>query len=288
MYGIHDIRFWNIETGMPYAHLKILGEASYAMNPEMAELAGGSQKAPWDVAIKSITSEFKATAKEYDPVASKILTAGNLREYSANAQGEVIDARTMRGLSILNSQSGIASITVKASKNANLKEGYYILKATDATHVQLYAYSDVDFGQGATKLSLDDAGRLLERDIAVPEAGGVVDIDDFGISITGGSGTITLTPGDTARFYVVRPHGGAWHLDLGSSASDFEEVGVTVASAKVNGMVTMLHLWRCKAAGLSFVFPENDYGTYEINVKPMYDPVMDGFGQFIRTFKGAA
>jgi hypothetical protein len=286
LYGIHDVQFWNAATGIPYAHLKILGECNMALTPEIAELMGGSLKTSWDVAVQSNPAEVKITAKEYHPEAARILcgaSAGSLDEYAADALGDVIEEANVQGATCIDVAAGIATIEVLTGSEANLKEGYYMIKVVAAGTVDLYAYSDVDFKRGADLVYVDDTCKITSTPETIA-TGADTDLTNLGIKLVGGSGAIAMTPGDTATFYVMRPHSKAWRLKLGESGAEFEKVGVTIVSEKKD-VIDVLHMVNCQAAGMSFIFPENDYGTYDITVKPLYDAVLDGYGYFKRTFK---
>jgi hypothetical protein len=125
-----------------------------------------------------------------------------MTERSAESTGAIDGIANKKGASVIKS-TGLASITVTSNKETDLKESNYIVKAVSATTVNVYATSDYDFNRGTTASYVNADTRTIAEGITITQ-GSTSDIAKFGITLTGGAGTIAMTSGDTAVF-SVRP-----------------------------------------------------------------------------------
>ena len=285
LFGVNDVRFYNIATGESLAHLRVLGSVNPEFTAEIEKLMGGSQMFPFDAAIKSFNSSLSITAREYSGKLMEMLLGGTLTEYTADAAGAVETPVELTGTSIMGASQGIASITVKVAKVANLKEGYYLIKATDTNKFDVYAMSSANFARGDNVSYEDSYGKITDTPLILAGSAGVTDLDDFGLTFTCGThATPALVAADTARFYVRKPQaGGGYAVEFGKSAMEFNEVGCIIAGQTKSGVTTYLHLYRVMAAGMALPFVEKGYAEYTITVEPMYDSVLDAIGVFRRS-----
>jgi len=255
------------------------------MPAEFAQLKGGSNLFVWDSAISSFEPTVSIVAREMtgDIIATNV--AGNVTEYAADTDGDVIDEDNVNGTSVIDAAEGIATITVKASTGKDeLKEGWYVIKATAAATVDIYAMSSSNFARGTDEAYEDDDGKITASPITVPASGATVDVDNFGLTLTGGSSSaIAMTTDDTAKFYVQKPHGGSYSAIIGEQPMDFQEYGMTIFSETNAGTLYNMLLYRVKPAGMSFPFPEKNYGEFNVNVQVMYDSTENRIGIFSNT-----
>ena len=281
LYGVHDVRFYDYLTGETLSHLRVLGDVNPEFSAEMERLMGGSQMYPWETRVKEFKSTLKITAREYSGSTMKLLLGGELTEYSADENGDVLDIKNINGNSLVNEAAGISQIVVNPSYKDNLKEGWYLLKAVSNNSINIYGFSDVNLGRGTKAKFLDDEGRINEEPITIGNSDN--SINKLGIKIISGSGTTNFVLGDTARFYVQKPHGYAYEVRIGQKSLDFKKVGVVIAGQLNNGEVTYMHFFKCQAAGMNTPFTEKGYAQYEITIEPEYDTLEDAVAVFRRS-----
>lgn len=282
-YGIHDIRLYDRSTGLSLGHWRVLGDVNNEFNAEYEKLMGGSQVFPWDSAVKEFSSSVKATVKEYNADATALLLGGSLTEYPEDAAGDVIGEANVQGTSCLNATTGVVGATVVATTGAaDLKEGYFVVKAVSATTVDVYYYNSATFARGTNASFQDDDGKITATPLTI-ETDTAVAVPNFGLELTGGSGTIALVTNDTFRGFVQQPHGGAYSIKFGEEITEFPDVGVVIASTYEGGDLTELILYKCKVAGTSIPFLEKGYSVFDVNIEPSYDADQDAYGLFTKT-----
>jgi hypothetical protein len=265
-----------IASGKPRAHIRGMGDFSFERSEEKAKLVVG--KKTYATKTTKITRNVKIQMKEYYAELNQLMTGGALTKYASNAAGEVVEKANILGTSILAATTGIASIVVDPTNIAKLKEGWYIIEAVDTDSINLYAYSNLD-----DKELLDEKGLLTEDPVDLTSAG-EVDLTELGLTITGGSGTIALIPGNTAKFYVRPPYSEAWEL-LMSGDDVVDDVMVIVTIQRDNGVTVLFNFPKASPGGMSFNAPENDYGTWDLSFEPLDDPITNSYASMRETVK---
>lgn len=276
-YGINDIRIYNRDTGYSIAHYRILGDATPEFTAEMEKLKGGSSLVPWASAVKEFNTSLKMTVREFHPDGTALLLGGTTTDIAAAATGDILYEDNVYGSSIYGVATGVLTITVTSGEDAELKEGWYLVKAASSTTVNVYAMNDASFSEGTDGSYQDDDGLINASPLTITQSTDT-DISDWGITLTGGGGTIGMTVGDTARFYVSAPSNGGWHTTFGAKGSTFSDCGVIITSSLDDTRLSILHLYNCKVAGMSIPFMEKGYANYDITVEPSYDAVQDAYG----------
>lgn len=280
LFGVHSVTFFDRTDRTPVGYLRVLGDCSLNLSPEFEDLNGGSQLYSWDSEVKSINSEFSLTAREYPIEVMEMLLAGTKTAYTADADGEVINEANVKGTSVIAS-TGIASIEVTSGDGADLKEGEYVIEAVSTTTVDIYALSDANFVRG-TDATFEDDTMTIASAKTITQDGDTV-LADFGLTITGGAGTIAMTIGDTARFTVRRPSVTGVKLVVGQSGATFSEYGALLTGQVMgDGTLQYVELYRVKAAGMPIAFKEKGYSEWSITLKALYDSTRNGVFEFIR------
>ncbi len=280
LFGIHSVTPYDIETRKPISFLRVLGEASLDLKGEFEELKGGSSMFPFDAEPSNIGTDCSFTAREYPISMMEKLLAGVKTDFAADAAGQVIDLANVKGTSVI-SAGGLASVTVKAAEKTDLKTGEYVIEALDANSLALYALSDIGLGDGTKKEILDDTMKVVAS-VDITAATGT-DVDDFGLTLTGGAGPIAFAPGDTARFRIIRPSVSGVKLIVGQAGSTFSEFGCIISGQrKSDGAMAWLDIYRCRAAGMPISFKEKGYSEWNITLKVLYDSAKNGVFEYIR------
>lgn len=273
-YGIHSICPFRISDGLPYGILKVLGGGTMTLSSEFEELFGGSNKYAWAVESKTISSEWTATVKSMPDFMFELFLGATVATTAASATGTVGDFANVSGTSVLDASTGIDSVALKASSEADLKDGIYIVKAVSATTVDVYALTDIEFKKlgAANDLSyIDEALKINAAPLTIT-ASTAVEIVGLGVELTGGSGTIALTENDTARFSVRSAHNGLSEITIGSASTIFpEHRQLCLGQKRANGDTFEMELFKVVGSGMPIPFEEQTFAIPELAMKLVQD-----------------
>jgi hypothetical protein len=271
IHGVHSLTLYNRTTKQPYGILKILGNLSFALSGQSVKLFGGSSPFPWEAEGGTIESSLSGTVKEFSPLLLQRLLGASVTTNSAETSGNVGTLTNCKGTSVMSATTGIASATVIPTTGAaNLKSGLYAVVCTEATKVKVYGMSDVDFAQG-TDLTFVDDNLLVDSEQTITTAG-THDLAGIGVRLTGGSGTIGMTAGDSAYFLVRKINAGNVIVDLGASPVTFPEFGAFVTSQQQSsGTLFDMQLYRCRGFGVPIPLQEKNFMNSDITIECLYD-----------------
>jgi len=276
-FGVHSVSPYSRATGEFYGILKVIGSSSLSLSGETVPLTGGSSKYPWHVEDGAISSELSLTFREYPDFVFELFLGKAPTTVAAETTGNVSSMTAVTGTSLTNATTGIASIAAESGLTAELKFGRYVIKAASATTVDVYVSSDVDFNRGTDEAYESDLLKITASPLTVTDTGGTTSITNFGLEITGGSGTVALTTGDTVTFQVRPINAGGRTVRVGGSADTFPEFGaVVMAKQRGNGELMELDLFRCKAVGAPIGFDENAWSEASVTAAVYYDSAKNG------------
>jgi hypothetical protein len=276
-FGIHSATPYNRTTGIPYGTIKCLAGSSLALNGELVKCNGGSQKFPFAIEEGYTTAEVSLKLKEYPSFLFELFLGKAPTDVNTPDTDGTVSALTNKsGSSVMNASTGIASvIAIPSTGPANLKFGKYVIKATSATAVSIYCLSDVDFNRGTDEAFDDDT--LTVATAQAITLGGNTDIASLGLRLTGGSGTIGMTTGDTATFQVQPPFTKSTTVRIGGGSDTFPEFGLlVVAKQRSNGEMAEVDLFRCKASGMPIGFESNAFSEGEVKAEAFFDSAKNG------------
>ena len=284
VFGVHNLTLYNPTDLLPYGIVKVVGNLNFALAGEQIDLMGGSNAYPWDSEVGAISAELTGTIRQLENFMFEKFLAASVTATAAAANGSVGSLTNKVGTSIFNASTGIATATAKVGSEADLKDGLYIVVYQAADAVDVYAMSDVDFRKGTAKTFENDLLKITASPLTIT-ASTAIEIPGFGVELTGGSGVIALTSGDTAYFYVTKQNdGGSDIITFGQSGSIFAEFGCYLASQKKgDGSTFRMKLPRCKAAGLPINLTEKDWLGTDITIKALYCSSADSVGEILRT-----
>lgn len=277
VYGIHSICPYSLEDGTPYGILKVIGGGTLTLSSETEDLFGGSNKFAWAVEAKTITTEWSATVKSMPDFLFELFLGASVSTVAASATGTVDGLANVKNESVVDASTGIASVTVKASSEADLKDSVYIIEAVSPTTVDVYALTDIEFKKlGGNPLTyVDDSLKITTTPLTIT-ASSAVEIPNTGLELTGGGGTIGMTAGDTARFHVNSAHGGVSTISIGSSTTIFPEHGqLCLAQKRANGDVFEIEMYRVQGSGMPIPLEEQAFSIPELAMKLVYDSCTD-------------
>lgn len=282
IFGVHQFSPYNRTTGEFYGTVRVIGDSSLALSGELIQLNGGSSKYPFAVEDGLISAELSLTVREYPSFLFELFLGKAPTENSAEANGSVNGFANKNGTSVVSATTGIASISAKSADEEDLRVGTYVVKAVSATTVDVFASLSLDFGKAPTEDYESDLLKINASPITIADTSATVDLDNFGLTITSGSGTIAMTIGDTATFDVRPPNSGSTEVVVGGSGDVFPEFGAIVAAKKAgSNRTTYIDLFRVKGVGLPLGFVENAFSESSITAQAFQDTARGGVFKFV-------
>lgn len=275
IYGVHSITPYSRTDGLPYGILKVIGSANLALNSDLEQLFAGSNKFAWAAENKTVSAELTAKVKAYPGFLFSLFLGATVTDAGVDSAGTVTALTNVKGTSLQHATTGIASIAVKAAQKANLKFGKYLLKVLTSTTVGLYLLSDIDITRGTDVVYTDDT-LLVTLTIATITSAGTIAMDNVGLELTGGSGTIGMTVGDTASFSVLPPSTQSSAIVVGKATDTFPAFGALLLSQKrATGEMFEIDAHNCVGGGLPISMEENAFSQPELKMTCLYDSSLD-------------
>lgn len=277
LFGVHSVAFYNTTTREPYGIVKVAKGANLALSGETISLTGGSFKFPWAIEDGLVTTELSMSFAEYPDFLFEVLLGKTPTVATSDTTGNVTTITNQSGTSVVSATVGIASVTATSSDEADLKFGKYLVKVTDAAsdEVTVYQYSDIDFARGTDASFTDDS--LAIGTVTISGTDGTSTLADYGLTFTGGSGTIDMTDGDTATFEVRPVNTSNMEVTVGGVSDIFPEFGCLVYGQKRGGgQMFEADLFRCKAVGMPINMTPQEFSEAEVTIQAFYDANRNG------------
>jgi hypothetical protein len=277
LFGIDSVTPYNLSTGLFYGSFQVLKNSTFTMSGDIAELRGGAMRFPWAVEDGNVSSELQINCAEYPNFLFELFMGKAPSEVAAEASGNCSTLTNKYGTSVVVATTGIATAAVKAASKADLKFGKYVVKAVDATTVDVYASSPIDFNRGTDKSYENDLLKITATPLTIT-TGTAVEIPGFGIELTGGSGTIALVANDTATF-EVRPvtTGTNMTATIGGLSDIFPAFGALLYNAKRgSGEMTECDVYSVKSIGCVLGGAEKAFSEWSVTGKAAYYAARSG------------
>lgn len=276
IFGVHSFTPYSRSTGLFMGIIKCLSGSSLSLAGELVKLNGGSSKYPWAVEEGKISAEMSLKVKEYPDFLFELFLGTAPTATTAETTGNVSTLTNKYGSTCMSATTGIASVLALSGSETDMKFGKYVVKVVSATTVDVYFSSDADISRGTNGTMQSDTLKITATALTITAATPTT-VPNFGIKLTGGSGTIGMTTGNTATFEVRPINDKGTSVTIGSTASDFPEFGAIIMGQKrSNGEMTEIDCFRCKGVGLPLAFNEGAYSEAEIKVEAFYDSTLDG------------
>lgn len=262
-FGVKYLIPYNRVTKQPYGVFRVIGSVEFANEIEMVPLEGGHSPAPWAVEEGQPSVSITATLREYPDFSFGLLENATITTAVAEASGSVTAIANQSGSSVVSATTGIAGIAVKEAKKENLPFGRLIFKATDTTKVTVYLVGEGDF---------DLVNGQVVAETVVPSSGGTVDLDDIGITITGGSGSVAFVVGDTAISTVRPVNTGSSKVSIGNDTNT-TEFGLLCVMPKQGstGKSSYIDVFRVKASGMPWNANSREWSEWTMNGMVLVD-----------------
>lgn len=269
IFGIHSITPYSLTDGSPLsaAPFKVAGTFTVGLSQEIIELNGGSSFDAWDTELGTRTFEGSMLLREYPSALIEIATGTAPTVNAAETGGSVTSLRNVNGTSTFDATTGIASVSVKSGSEIDLPFASYTVKVVSATTVDVFVTSDVDFAQGTDKTFQAGTHKITATPLTITTSS-AVEIPDFGIELTGGSGTIALTTDDTAVFESRPINTSSRTVNIGSALARPKNIGLMAYSQrKSDGSMYKLNIYDALVAGLPVTLSEKAFSEAELTFK---------------------
>lgn len=275
IFGIHQFTPYYRTTGLPYGTIRVLKGSSIALNGEVITQSGGSSPYIWFANDGLITPELSIKPAEYPDFLMKLFLGKTPTETLADA-GSVSTLTNVNGTTCLSATIGIASVSVESGEETELKFGKYVVKVVSATTVDVYGLANVDAQRGTELEYQDDDLKITASALTITTATPVT-VPNTGVELTGGSGTIGMTIGDTAVFDIYPPSSVKETVRIGALGDYIPEFGALILAQKQgDGTMWMFDCFRIKAQGFPFGMEEKAYSEAEITGNIIYDSDKNG------------
>lgn len=285
IYGVCTVSPYSRTTGEFFGELRVLETSSISMAAELISLQGGSNPFDWNVQVGQITSEMALAFSEYPDFVFELFAGNAPTANSAEALGSATTLTNKLG-TLVEATTGAASIDIVSSEEDDLKFGKYVIKVLSTTTVDVFFSSDLDIGRGVNGEMQNDLLKITATPLTVAGTGATVAIPNFGLEITGGSGTVDFTTagavGDTATFEVRPQNTASMDVTVGALSSlSFPTFGaIIMANKQSDGQMIEIDAFKCQAGGLPIGLARNAFSPAEVTVKLIYDSTLDGIYKF--------
>ena len=289
LYGIHSFTAINRTTGIPFGTpdngiLKVVGSANFGYDTELNPLRGGSNPHAVNVERGITTAEITLTTKEY-PTWLRELAGATVVANSAETSGTAESLANSIGTSAFDASTGIASVAVSTADD--VKDGFYFVKAVSTTTVDVYVDTDIAFRNGADAAYVDESLKVTATPLTVAGTGATVAIPNFGIELTGGSGTVAFVTGDVATFTVRSANVGSTITTFGEAPEPLEFEAICYGQKKATGDIFGFRAPRCILASSPINFAENEFSTSDLTIMVLFDCSKAKLVDFFDTDKAA-
>lgn len=274
-FGIHSITAYDPDTFLPFGTAKVVGAATFNNSGEIIDLFGGSNRYPWKKETGAIDASGSFTFKEIPDWVFEAFLGKAATVNAAEALGSVTAITNRNGATTV-AATGIATATVLAASETDLKTDTYIVKVVSATTVDVYAMSDVDAGVGTARPFIDDALKITAAPLTIVTATPVT-VPGTGIELTGGAGAIAMVADDTASYTTKAINDGSTDVVIGSDTDQFIDVGLYLTGQRQkDGTVNFVDIYRGLGSGFPFNFAEKSFFEGEVPWGAQFDDVRNG------------
>jgi hypothetical protein len=266
IFGIHGVTICDFFSHIPVGEeLDVIGDLTLNVSAEVESLFGGSKSWPVAGEPKTLAAEGSVELREFPEELAEYLVAGVGAKTAASATGGVTTLTNFKGSTAMSATIGIASVGLKSGETAELKAGIYVVVVTAAGTVDVYSCSTVDMKKGTDLTKA--AGTMKIAEGLVIATATPVEVTDTGVELTGGSGTIGMTVGDTAIYEVYPPHNGVETITMGQSGAEFKRVAlVLTAQKRTTGEICYIHCPNALCLGMPLGAKETAFQSGSVNI----------------------
>lgn len=270
LYNIHTVTPYLYTDGSYLGTLRVLQGSSFKLSGALTELRGGSNRYAWDVEDGDINAELDLSASEYPNFVFQIFLGKAPTAVTAEASGNASAIANRKGTSMVAATGLLSSLTVSTA--ADLKFGKYIIIATGAAAIKVYAATNIDANRGTSADFTDDTCLIFTQ--TGMTTGSTYVITGFGLTLTCGGSATAFTTGDSATFEIrpISTGTNGMTVKVGGLNDTFAEVGyICYAQKRANNEMCELEVYRTKCVGLPIEFKYRAFSAWQVVAKASYD-----------------
>lgn len=270
VFGLHAATLVDIATGLPLAEPILLSQGStLTVTREDIDIRAADNAFAIDSADGEGTAEISMTIDEMNSGAIQALIGTPVTRGTAGTTGAVTTLTDRNGTSVVSATVGIASVGIKVGSSPKYF-GQFVVKAVSATTVDVYAMSDF----GGLKIADALTGKVNTTPLTITTATAtdIVDADGvhIGLTLTGGSGTIAMTIGDTATFQSIPPYVSEFSFDIrGDQGKKYYSMIFTASDSQARSCEVFVG--KIKLGTLPIAFTPREWFSAEITGKAYPD-----------------
>ena len=266
LYGVELVALADYKSGRPIGFFQAVASAGLERTVEMTTMVGGNAAGALAAEPGTPENSFSATLRELPDFLLEAFEGAKKVKGTAENNGYVDATLTDTvGESLSTKITGLA---VKEIAKDKLPFGELVFTATSENKVKVQLLGRPAKGVGGF---LDEDCTIAEE---VTLTDGTLDLDDVGITLTLGSGT--LTEGDVAKATVRPVNNGYSKLTVGSNDS-FKYFSVLIVWPKASdGSIKFCKIHKCAGGGVPISAGERAFSELSISATPMVDTCKDG------------
>lgn len=272
-FGVKAAIFYNRDTFIPVGIFRVISSIELAREIEKLELTGGHNNGPYAVEAGQPVNTLTGTLMEFPNFAFTELDNATATIITGeDTSGNVTTITNKVGTSIADATTGIASVAAISGSEGKLPLGKIIVVGTSvASEVDVYLLGDTASGS----IPVVDELSLLAAGVVVPGTGGTIQLADYGIEITGGSGSVAFTENDTA-YFDTRPANTKTTVIAMKDQADIKNLGMILVYPKNSQKEQEIVDFPCVAVGgTPFAANTREYAEFEFTGTPLYDKDRD-------------
>lgn len=280
LFGIKYLIPYDRTTLKPKGIFEVIGGVEVGREIEQLFLNGGHKSSPFAVEGGEENNTMTATLREYPNFAFNIFENADITSVTTEASGYVGTPGNKVGSSIIDPTTGIASIAATATKESSIPSGWLLIQGTsDPTKVDIYLAGDVASG----RVPIVDELPKIASDVVVAGTGGTVELADYGLTITGGSGTVAFTEGDLAYVDVRPANTKRTTIQVGANTG-VNYVGMLLVYPRNSEKdQTIVRFPKVAVIGMPFNGNSREFSEFEQAMTPLYDDDAGVLYEIIRT-----
>ncbi len=264
IWGLDIITLYDPLTRVPFGFYRVGQALTLDRAIDVVLNEGGNAQGAFGAEGGQPVNTLTWSFKETPDFSWQVLEGATPIVTPAEASGSVSGLANASGTSVFDATTGIASIAVKSAEAGNLRGIQYIFEAADASSVNIYGHTPGPFES--------DQALLVAAAVPVLDSGGTTDVDSLGITITGGSGTIAMTPADTALLDVKPIHNGFSEIKVGGENVVVNQFGLLGISPRgSDGVQTWIDFPQVFAQGMPVPFQTREFAEIEVTATPLVD-----------------
>lgn len=266
-FGVKHLIAYDRETLMPKGIFEVIGGVDFTREIEQLPLEGGHLNSPYAVESGAPKNSLVAKLKEYPNFLFSMFDNAEVSDNAAETSGYISAILDKVGTSVVDATTGIASVAKISGSEAKLPLGKVIVKAASATTVNVYLIGDVSDGV----LPVVDELPVLAEGLTIPGSGATVDLADYGIRFTGGSGTVSMTTDDIATFDCRPINDGYTEIEVQDDTT-INYFGLLLVYPKnSSGEQVIVDFPKVSSLGFGFSANMREFAEFEQTMTPLYD-----------------